>query len=76
MTPKNWIIEGKNRINGGEGWSKMTPKNRTSFSHDPLSTPVYYVYYLLRKLRFFQSKNQTKTKIEGDASNLRLGLKT
>ena len=34
MTPKNRIIEGKNR---GEGGSKMTQKNRTSFMHDPLS---------------------------------------
>ena len=34
MTPKNWIIGGKNRIKG-EGGSKMTEKNRTSFMHDP-----------------------------------------
>ena len=26
MTPKNRIIEGKNRFKGGEGWSKMTQK--------------------------------------------------
>ena len=33
MTPKNRIIEGKNRIKGG---SKMTQQNWTSFMHDPL----------------------------------------
>ena len=38
MTPKNWIIEGKNRIKGGRG-SKMTQKNRTSFMHDPKVAP-------------------------------------
>ena len=32
-----WIIEGKNRIKGGRGGSKMTQKNRTSFMNDPLS---------------------------------------
>ena len=36
MTPKNWIIEGKNRIKGGRGVSKMTLKNWTSFMYDPL----------------------------------------
>ena len=40
MTPKNWIIEGKNRITG-EGGSKMTQQNRTSFMHDPLHKLQY-----------------------------------
>ena len=37
MTPKNHIIEGKNRIKGGGGGglSKMTQKNQRSFMHDP-----------------------------------------
>ena len=35
MTPKNRIIEGKNRIKGGRGGSKMTQKHQTSFMHDP-----------------------------------------
>ena len=29
-------LEGKNRIKGGRGGSKMTQKNRTSFMNDPL----------------------------------------
>ena len=33
MTPKNRIIEGKNRIKGGG--VKNDSKNRTSFMHDP-----------------------------------------
>ena len=32
MTPKNRISEGKNRTKGGGG-SKMTQKNRTSFTY-------------------------------------------
>ena len=38
MVQKNWIIEGKNRINGERGGgSKITQKNRTSFMNDPLT---------------------------------------
>ena len=36
MTPKNRIIEGKNRIKGGGEGVKNDQKNRTSFMHDPL----------------------------------------
>ena len=36
MTPKNRIVEDKNRIKGGKGGSKMIQKNRTSFMYDPL----------------------------------------
>ena len=35
MTPKNQIIEGKNRIKGEGGGPKITRKNSTSFMHDP-----------------------------------------
>ena len=47
MTPKNRIIEGKNWIKGGEGGSKMTQKNRTSFMNDP------YVYDIKRSENHF-----------------------
>ena len=37
MTPKNRTLEGKNRMLGGEGGSKIVENRRTSFMHAPLS---------------------------------------
>jgi hypothetical protein len=47
MTPKSRIIDGKNRIRG-EGGSKVTKKNRTSFMYDPLP-----IIFLRDKITFF-----------------------
>ena len=50
MTPKNRIIEGKNRIKGGG--SKMTQKNRASFMYDPLGESKMQ----LQNLHYFRLK--------------------
>ena len=40
MTPKNWILEGKNRTLRGDGGSKIVKNRRTSFMNDPLKQPL------------------------------------
>ena len=41
MTPKNRTLEGKNRMLGGMGGSKIVKNRRTSFMNDPFGYNIY-----------------------------------